>query len=55
MSQTAQITHHHDFADTLARDRYQQLEESDREEFRAALRDYVRMYAALLPASDGTK
>ncbi len=38
-----------------ARDRYQALDPDDREEFRAALRDYVRMYAFLaqvLPFSD---
>lgn len=38
-----------------ARDRYQALDDGDREEFRAALRDYVRMYAFLaqvLPFTD---
>lgn len=38
-----------------ARDRYQALDPADREEFRAALRDYVRMYAFLaqvLPFTD---
>lgn len=38
-----------------ARDRYQALDQPDREEFRAALRDYVRMYAFLaqvLPFTD---
>jgi type I restriction enzyme R subunit len=38
-----------------ARDRYQALDPGDREEFRAALRDYVRMYAFLaqvLPFTD---
>ena len=38
-----------------ARDRYQALDPEDREEFRAALRDYVRMYAFLaqvLPFTD---
>jgi type I restriction enzyme R subunit len=38
-----------------ARDRYQDLQPADREEFRAALRDYVRMYAFLaqvLPFTD---